>query len=117
MANPFEKYGVTDEDIKKALRESAEVDAGINEFMTEQVIPYGRSVSPVDEGRYAASWKVMQKAKNGRGLVGPTDFKSHWIEFGTGDPGPTRAAAPAQKTARHFGGDLKGGITAPGGDE
>ena len=116
MGNPFERFGISDSELAKHVRESAEVDAAINDFMANEVIPYGRSVSPVDEGRYAASWKIIKKAKNGRGLVGPTDYKAHWIEFGTGSPGPTDAKAPVQKTCEHFGGNLTEGIKA-GGDE
>lgn len=116
MANPFSRFGVSDSEIAKALRESAEVDATLNEKMENEIVPYGRNASRVDEGRYAASWKVIKKAKNGRGVVGPTDFKAHWIEFGTGAPGPTKAYAPVQKTAEHFGGDLTSGVSV-GGDE
>lgn len=110
MGNPFAKFGVSDSEVAKAIRESANVDAALNEFMENVIVPYGRSISPVDEGRYAASWKVIRKAKKGRGLVGPTDWKSHFIEFGTGTPGPTKAFATVQKTAEHFGGDLTTGI-------
>lgn len=113
MGNPFAKFGVSDSEVAKALRESAEVDAGLNEFMKNEIVPYGRSISPVDSGKYAASWKIIKKAKKGRGVVGPTDFKAHWVEFGTGSPGPTDAHAAVQKTAEHFGGDLTTGI----GDE
>lgn len=116
MGNPFDRFGVSDSDVAKAIRDSAEVDAALNEVMQNEIVPYGRSISPVDEGRYAASWKIIKKAKKGRGVVGPTDFKAHWVEFGTGAPGPTKAHATAQKTAEHFGGDLKSGITI-GGDE
>lgn len=111
MGNPFDRFGVSDSEVAKAIRESAEVDAGLNEFMKTQGVPKGRSLSPVDEGRYAASWKIIKKAKKGRGTFGPTDFKAHWIEFGTGAPGPTKAHATAQKTAESFGGDLKSGIS------
>lgn len=144
MANPFSRFGMSDSDFNKALKGSVEVDAGIDKFMKEEGIPYGRSVSPVDTGGFAASWKVMKKAKNGRGLFGPTAWFSHFVEFGTGPDKkqsrgkkgkrdkkgrrpvevtegefrllgpntPTKAAAPVQKTAEHFGGSLKGGIEA-----
>lgn len=111
--NPFAKFGVSDAELAKHIRESAEADAAINEFMEKEVVPYGRSVSPVESGKYAASWKVMKKAKNGRGLVGPTSSIAAIIEYGSGAPGPTTAFAPAEKTAAHFGGTLKG-ITSPG---
>lgn len=108
MANPLSKYGVSDDEFFEAIRESAEISNAINEFMENEVIPYGRSVSPVDTGTFAASWKVQKKASHGVGLVGPTAWYSHFVEFGTGEPGPTKAYAPVQKTAEHFGGNLKG---------
>ncbi|WP_228843180.1 HK97 gp10 family phage protein [Mycobacteroides abscessus] len=139
---------MSDSDFDKALKGSVEVDAGIDKFMAEEGIPYGRSVSPVDKGGFAASWKVMKKAKKGRGVFGPTVWYSHFVEFGTGTDKkrsrgkkgkrdqngqrpievaegefrqlgpdtPTKAFAPVQKTAQHFGGSLKGGIST-GDDE
>lgn len=75
----------------------------------EKVRDYWRSVSPVDSGEYAASVQVFKKKITVDGMpakrVGATDFKAHWIEYGTGQPGPTQAAAPRAKTAVHFGGD------------
>lgn len=115
--NPFARFGVSDKDIAEALRNSAEVDATLEEFMEKQVVPYWKSVAPVDSGRYAASIKVTRKAKGGRGVVKATDFKAHWVEYGTAAPGPTKAAAPAEKTAIHFGGTLEGGIGAEGDDQ
>lgn len=77
--------------------------------MAERVRDYWRSQSPVDEGSYAASVKVFDKYLTVDGMpgkrVGATDFKAAWVEFGTGDPGPTKAHAPRAKTAAHFGGD------------
>jgi hypothetical protein len=116
MVNPLSKYGVSDDELRKAISESAEVDAALNEFMQTKVVPYWKAQTPVDEGHAAASVKVTKKAKGGRGLVSMTDYKAHWLEYGTGEPGPTNAFAPGEKTARHFGGTLKGGITA-GDDE
>lgn len=149
MGNPFARFGMSDSEFEKHLRESAEVDAGIDKFMAEEVIPYGRSVSPVDTGKFAASWKIMKKAKNGKGVVGPTAWYSHFVEFGTGPDKkqskgkkgkkgkkgrravevaegefrllgpntPTKPLAPVQRTAEHFGGSLKGGVSTQGGDE
>lgn len=122
MSNPFAKFGISDSELAKHIRASAESDAAVNEFMSEQVIPYGRSVSPVDHGSYAASWKVIKKAKNGRGVVGPTDWKAHFIEDGTkADPStsksrfgpdtPTPEFAPVAKTVAHFGGTMERGIS------
>ncbi|AER48388.1 hypothetical protein PBI_QUEENHAZEL_11 [Mycobacterium phage QueenHazel] len=141
MGNPFEKFGVSDADLANHIRNSTEVDAGIDKFMKEEAIPFAKSISPVDDGGYAASWAVMVKARNGRGVFGPTAWYAHFVEFGTGedkrktsdvkrdkngkrtvevDDGefrkvgqntPTKAQGIAQKVASHFGGDLKGGIT------
>ncbi len=69
--------------------------------------------APVDEGRYAASIKV-RKGKANFGLpsrrVTASDYKAHWLEYGTGEPGPTTAYAPGEKTAMHFGGTLDDGV-------
>ncbi|WP_234788094.1 HK97 gp10 family phage protein [Mycolicibacterium setense] len=129
---------MSDAEFEKHLRGSAEVDSGINDFMVNEGIPYGKSVSPVETGKFAASWKVMKKAKNGRGVFGPTAWYSHFVEYGTGSDKkqskgkkgnrsksgkrtvdieggefrnvgpdtPTKALAPVQKTASHFGGNL-----------
>jgi len=94
--------------ILAAAQKAAEVREGLNEF-AQQVQDYWRSVSPVDDGPYAASVKVFRRNLTVDGMpakrVGATDFKAHWIEFGTGEPGPTKADAPRAKTAVHFGGD------------
>ncbi len=110
MGNPLEKLGISDDELAEAIARDADVNARLNEFMTGEVVPYWKSVSPVRTGKYAASVKVLKKAKGGKGRVGATDFKAHWIEFGTGAPGPTQAAAPGQKTAEHFGGALSEGV-------
>lgn len=106
LMNPLSKYGVSDEDIAKAIRSSAAIDTAINKFMEDEVVPYWRNLSPVRTGKYAASVKVIKKAKHGQGVVGAKDFKAHWIEYGTGEPGPTKALAPGEKTAHHFKGTL-----------
>lgn len=137
MGNPFDRFGVSDSQLAQHIRESAEVDAGVNEFMENQVVPYWKSASPVDSGKYAASVKVVRKAKRGRGVVAATAWYAHFIEFGTGadkktkkrkgkrrvlvdgqwkslpDNTPTKALGVAQKVAEHFGGNLGrgGGIT------
>ncbi|ART69120.1 hypothetical protein BTO20_11480 [Mycobacterium dioxanotrophicus] len=84
MGNPFDKFGISDAELAKHIRESAEVDNGINEFMVNEAIPYAKSISPVETGKYAASWAVMKKAKNGKGVFGPKAWYSHFVEFGTG---------------------------------
>lgn len=77
--------------------------------IAEDVRDYWRSESPVDQGSYAASVKVFDKYLMVDGMpgkrVGATDWKAAFIEYGTGQPGPTDAYAPRAKTAAHFGGD------------
>lgn len=106
MGNPFSKLGMSDSEFAEQFARAAEVDAALNEFMAKEVVPYWKSVSPVESGKYAASIKVTKKARRGKGKVGATDWKAHLIEFGTGEPGPTKAFAPGEKTAAHFGGTL-----------
>jgi len=144
MANPFSDYGISDEEVSRAIRESVDVNLGIDEFVEKEVIPFARSISPVDTGKYAASWKLKKKAKGGKAIVGPTAWYAHLIEFGTGadkkfkkpnkdgehavelGPGqfrelspntPTPAFGIAQKVAERFGGSYKGGIDATTGGE
>lgn len=95
-------------EIRSQLAAQYELKSGLDAMATE-VRDYWRSQSPVDEGAYAASVKVYDRYLMVDGMpgrrVGATDFKAHWIEFGTGNPGPTDAVAPRAKTAAHFGGD------------
>ena len=137
--NPLSKYGVSDDDIKRELRESAEVDNAINDFMEKQVVAYWRGLVP-QWHEYNASVKVTKKAKRGKGRVAATVWYAHFIEFGTGvdEKGPerrriltkkgwvtlpkkgkgsaldtpTKAYALGERTARHFGGHLGEGIAA-----
>jgi hypothetical protein len=110
MGNPLARLGVSDEEFTRALRESAEVDSMLDEKMRE-VVDYARSVAPVETGAYAAGIKVTKKARHGRGEVAATDWKSHWVEYGTSAPehhggGPTPAFGVMEKTAARFGGTL-----------
>lgn len=95
-------------EIRAQLAAQLEVKEGLDK-LAEQVRDYWRSQSPVDQGEYAASVKIYAKYLLVDGMpgkrVGATDFKAHWVEFGTGEPGPTKAVAPRAKTAAHFGGD------------
>lgn len=112
MGNPFKKFGMSDDEFRAAVLGAAEVDAGIDAFMRDELVPYwkGHPDVPVDSGAYAASIKVVKKARRGKGKVRATDHKAAWIEFGTGEPGPTTAHGVGQKVAEHFGGNLNGGI-------
>lgn len=103
---------MNEQQIRDEIREQAMRQAEINEYLEKfavDVRDYWRSQSPIDEGKYAASVQVYSKKLTVDGMpakrVGATDFKAHWIEFGTGDPAPTPAFAPRAKTAAHFGGD------------
>jgi hypothetical protein len=100
------------EEIETQIYAQASASAQVRQELDKlaaQVRDYWRSVSPIDDGVYAASVKVYKRKFTYKGMpgvgVGATDFKAHWIEYGTGEPGPTPAFAPRAKTAAHFGGD------------
>lgn len=97
-----------EDEIRTQIAGQLEVKDYLDRFALE-VRDYWRSQSPVDEGKYAASVKVYDKYLLVDGMpgkrVGATDWKAHFIEYGTGEPGPTKAYAPRAKTAAHFGGD------------
>lgn len=101
--------------IMAQAKQAAEVRAEFDKLLLT-IRDYWRSVSPIGKapqdkngGAYAASVQVFKKKYEVNGMparrVGATDYKAHWIEFGTGDPGPTDAFAPRAKTASHFNGD------------
>lgn len=114
MPNPFSEYGVSDEEVAKAIRESAEVDVELRKF-AEEVVEVWRANSPIRTGEYAASVKVL-KVRHGKAVVGTRYWKAHMIEYGTGPDTkdgsrfgpntPTPEFAPGAKTAAHFGGTL-----------
>jgi len=112
MANAFARFGITDDQFAKLLTSASEVDAGLQQFMRDEVVPAWKNHpdTPVDSGAYAASIKIVRKARYGKGAVAATDYKAHWIEFGTGEPGPTQAFGVAEKVARKFGGKLDSGV-------
>lgn len=138
-SDAFKKFGISKQELEEMIRASAEVDSEMNDFMANEIVPYWKSVSPRDSSTYAASVKVTKKAKGGKGKVGATAWYAHFVEFGTGADSkgpetrkvktsqgwktlpkdtPTRAFAPGEKTAQHFGGNLdKGGISFDGGDD
>lgn len=107
---------VSDIDLSKVIAASAEVDAGLDAMMANEVVPYWRSVSPIlkDQpgadkrvpGAYRASVKVMRKARRGRGVVGATIWYAHLVEDGTAT---SPEFAPGAKTAAKFGGSLDRG--------
>lgn len=121
MAGSFKRFGISDDELMAEIRSSAEVDAALNDFMANEVVPYWRSVSPMlkeqpgadkrDPGAYIASVKVTKKARNGVGAVGATIWYAHFVEDGTRRGSPE--FAPGQKTAAHFGGTLDRGSDEP----
>lgn len=96
------------EQIFEYAKKQAEVEEALMKF-AEEVRDYWRSISPVDEGDYAASVKVSKRKITVDGMpakrVGAYNYKAHWIEYGTGEPGKTTAEAPRAKTVSRFGGD------------
>lgn len=138
-SDAFSRFGIDRDELEKLIRAQAEVDDGINQFMEEEVVPYWRSVSPQGDPEYKASVRVTKKSKRGKGRVGSTLWRAHWVEFGTKadskgkDPRrvltkqgwkvlsrntPTDAYAPGEKTAQHFGGSMgKGGVEFDGDDK
>ncbi|MGV0785112.1 HK97 gp10 family phage protein [Mycolicibacterium sp. XJ775] len=113
--NALNSLGIPQSEIEKAIRESAEVKAE-KKRVAQQLATHAKSISPVDHGDYAAAWKPEQK-RNGETRAINRNYKAHWIEYGTGAPGPTRAFAVAEKTAHAFGGDLTIGVDIDQDDE
>lgn len=109
MALGFEKFGISDAQIEAAIAADAKVDAEIDAKMENEIVPFAKSKAPVDSGDYAAGIKVTKRARGGKGQVGATDWKSHFIEDGTGGDTPTPEFAPMAATAAHFGGTLNRG--------
>jgi len=126
-SDAFERFGISREELEEMVRAEAEVNSALNDFMEKEVVPYAKSVTPVDSGNAAASIKVVKKAKRGKGKVAGTAWYFGFIEYGTKadtkgsderkvltkdgwrtlpKDTPTQAAAPMEKTARHFGGTL-----------
>lgn len=101
-SNPFRKYGVDLTDFDKL----PEVNDGVNEFMEQQVVPAWKANSPARTGEYRDSIKVTTRSTNkGRGVVGAESADAHFVEFGASH---TPEYAPAEKTAKQFGGYAHG---------
>lgn len=104
--NPLRKYGITLDQFD-AL---PEVNAGVNEFMETEVVPAWLSHSPEKSREYKDSVKVTKRSINkGRGEVGATAKHAHIVEFGSED---VAEHAPAEKTAKQFGGYAHGGTAS-----
>ncbi len=120
-------------EIERQVRESAELDAELNRFMRNEVVPYAKSQYPVQSGKIAAQVQVTKPARGGKGQIGNRSPLAHIIEYGTGPDAkgdksrrvsvdnsefvtmgpntPTPEFAPLAKTAKHFGGDMNRGIS------
>lgn len=64
-----------------------------------------RRRAPRDEGDYINGivGLVVQTPFGAAGRIRATDWKSRWIEYGTGPPAPTPAFAPLRKAAISVG--------------
>ncbi|MGV0717853.1 HK97 gp10 family phage protein [Mycolicibacterium sp. XJ662] len=83
--------------------------AAANRELAEDARRYWRAVAPVDEGDYRDSIHVRPRHDHNRlpaTKVVATDWKSSFIEFGTGGESPTPEFAPRGQTQIHFGGGL-----------
>ncbi|OBK09007.1 hypothetical protein A5746_00820 [Mycolicibacterium conceptionense] len=135
--NALVALGISADDLERELKTNAAVKAE-KKRVAQELVDHAKSISPVDEGDYAAGWHVEQ----GRGAEGETKainrhWKAHMIEYGTGPDkkgddekryrpgagvalGPdtrTPAFAIAEKTAHAFGGDLTSGVDVDEDDE
>jgi hypothetical protein len=70
-------------------------------YYADQIIDAAKGFAPVLTGSYVSGLQVDIAFENGQAVARANawDFKSHWIEFGTGEPGPTPAFAPLQRGA------------------
>ena len=66
--------------------------------MAREGVRYAKSIAPVDEGDYRDGIRVGRRGNRGVEIEF-SDYKSHWVEFGTEDqePNPVRA-----KTENHL---------------
>lgn len=103
--NPLRKYGITLDQFDTL----PEVNAGVNEFMDAEVVPAWLSNSPERSREYKDSVKVTKRSYKGRGEVGATAEHAHIVEFGSAD---VPEHAPAEKTAKQFGGYAHGGTAS-----
>lgn len=84
-------------DINDALENDDEVIA-YKVAVARQGVQYARSIAPVDDGDYRDGIRVGRVGNSGVAIEF-SDYKSHWVEFGTEDqePNPMRA-----KTENHL---------------
>lgn len=95
MTNPLDKLGISLDDVLA----DPDVNAQIDQFMADEVIPEWQRNSPVDHGTYRESVQVTKAARHGKGQVGALDPVANIIENGSED---TPAFGPRAKTEAHF---------------
>ena len=73
--------------------------------VTEEIVDNAKGFSPVDEGDYRDGIEAEVGEDDGTvtGRANATDWKSGFIEFGTGAPAPTQAYAPLRRGAEKAG--------------
>ena len=87
----------------RAIASSPEMQLAIMQI-TEMIAAAAREIAPrssIAEEHYADEI-VVERGQDGgdfAGIVNAKNFKSNWIEFGTGQPGPTPAFAPLRRGA------------------
>ena len=62
------------------------------EAKAEEVVEVAREIAPIEEGDYRDGLRVTSIDEGV--WASAFDYKSHWIEIGTGEPVPTPAYAP-----------------------
>jgi hypothetical protein len=93
---------VSEDDLRKAIRNSAEVNAGLDK-LAQEVKAYWQEIAPKDSGQYAASTRVRKvKDKDGTPMrrITNTHPAAHIIEYGSND---TPKFAVRARVAGHFG--------------
>ena len=72
--------------------------------VARQGVQYAQSIAPVDDGDYRDGIRVGRRGNRGV-VIEFSDWKSHFVEFGTEDqePNPVRA-----KTENHLEGTVNG---------
>ncbi len=69
--------------------------------IAEVAVEVAKSVAPVATGAYRDS--IHAEGEIGKATIIADDEKAKWIEFGTGEPGPTPAFAPLRRGADVIG--------------